>query len=255
MAQYYFVVTSLPPLVFGKPVEISFKELLSSLQMNLTFADLKKIRFLLQPIDLYNIKAFWLGFPLDDKGTLLGKALEEALLMRDVLPQYLIDFLERYESLEERLRYFSSLYTSLYSQEWEGFLGKYYRFEREVRLVMTALRCKKADRDVVRELQFEDSQDPIVAHILAQKDTPDYTPPIEYEDLKALFVENGSEPNKMASILLKYRFDKIEEMGSVEHFTVDRILSYVAQLLIVEGWQYLDREKGNMAVKELIEYE
>ena len=254
MAQYYFVVASLPPLVFGKPPEMTFKELMSSLQMNLTKKDFKQIVRLLQPIDLYNVKALWLGLPLDDKGTLVGKELEEALLVRDRIPLYLTEFLERYESVEERLRYFPSLYASLYNQEREGFLQEYYRFEREARLVLTALRCKKTGRDIIRELQFEDPQDLFVAQILAQKDAPDYTPPAEYEDLKALFVDNSSEPKKMAARLLEYRFDKIEEMGEYTYFSMDQILSYAARLLIVENWRHLDQEQGNRAVEELSRY-
>jgi len=34
---------------------------------------------------------------MNDKGTMSGKELEEALLVQDTLPPYLIDFLDRYE--------------------------------------------------------------------------------------------------------------------------------------------------------------
>jgi len=180
MASYYYLITALPPISLGKKPEISFKELMDMLVLNLTRRDLHLVEILLRPIDLYNIHALWLGFPLDDRGNYKAKELEEALLIRDLLPPYVVDYLERYESTADRLRYFSSLYVSLFRDEQlelKGFLLKYFQFEREMRLVLTALRSKKTGRDLVRELQFEDPFEPFVAEILAQKDAADYTPP------------------------------------------------------------------------------
>ncbi len=215
MASYYFLITALPSISIGKKPEITFKELMEMLVLNLTPRDLRLVGVLLRPIDLYNIRALWLGFPLDDRGNFKAKELEEALLVKDMLPPYVIDYLERYESTSDRLRYFSSLYVSLFRDEppaLKGFLLKYYQFERELRLVLTALRAKKTGRDIVRELQFEDPYEPFISDILAQKDASDYTPPKEYEDLKILFVENSSQSQKLNRAILQYRFEKIEEM-------------------------------------------
>jgi hypothetical protein len=252
MASYYFLITALPPLALGKKPEISFQELMEMLELNLTGADRKKVRTLLRPIDLYNIRALWLGFPLDERGNYTEKEVEEALLVKDPIPSYLVEYLDRYESTVDRLRYFSSLYASLFREEdLNGFLLKYYRLEREIRLVFTALRSKKMGRDLIRELQFEDPYDPFIADLLAQKDAADYTPPKEYEDLKTLFMENGKDPQKLNQAILKYRFEKIEEMEENQDFTIDRVLNYMARLLIVESLEALDPEKGMNAVEQL----
>ncbi len=254
MARYYFLINALPPLTFGSPPEISFKELQEMVSTELTVSDLALFQTLLTPIDLYNVKAFWLGMPLDDRGTLLGKDLEEALLVRDGIPSYLVDFLGEYESVESRLAHFPSLYASFYRQEFSGFLSKYFKFERELRLVLTALRAKKGMRNLVKELQFEDPLDPFVAQILAQKDAPDYTPPTDFEDVKVLFVENNGDPRRLSLALLKYRFEKIGLYEENEYFTVDRILAYGAKLLLLEEMQLKSREKAIMTVEELSHY-
>ncbi|HSX26481.1 MAG TPA: DUF2764 family protein [Chlamydiales bacterium] len=257
MSGYYYVLSALPPLALGVKPELSFKEVREMLALNLSAKDLHEVERLLRPIDLYNIRALWLGLPLDDKGNYNSRDLEEVLLVQGPLPPYLIDFLERYESTEDRLRYFSSLYASLYREEqvkFTGFLRKYYQFERELRLILTALRAKQAGRDIVRELQFEDPLDPFVAQILAQKDVAEYTPPREYEDLKTLFMENRSDPKKLYRAILQYRFDKIEEMEEVPDFGIDSILAYLAKLILVESWAQLDREKGTTAVEQLSQY-
>lgn len=254
MSQYYFVVSALPPLQLGIKPELSFKELREMVGENLTDRDLRQFDLLLEQIDLYNIKALWLGLPLDDRGTMSGKELEEALLVPGRLPSYITDFVERFETNEDRLRYFSSLFASMYNQKREGFLAKNYAFEREVALVLTALRAKKTGRDIVRELQFEDPYDPFVTDILVQKDAPEYTPPMEYEDLKAIFVENSSDPRKLYENILKYRFKKIGEWTENEHFTLDRILAYAARLLIVEKILELSEEESKVAIEKLSKY-
>jgi len=256
MARYYFVSAFCPPLVLGTKPELSFKEFYDLLQVNLTSQDLKAFDHLLRPIDLYNIKALWSGLPLDERGMIQARELEEALLVRDTLPKYLVDFLLSYESLEERLRYFSKLYVGMYEEEEKkkGFLGAYFRMEREIRLVLTALRAKKYHLDLVKQFQFEDPEDPLVAEILAQKDGAEVFPPLEYEALKTLFMENGDDPKKLSFALLKFRLERIEEMGMGYHFSLDEVMAYGARLLIVESWDHLDRERGNVAVEELSRY-
>lgn len=254
MTKYYFVVSSFPPLQLGALPEMPFKELRGVVAQNLTKRDLRQFDLLLEPIDLYNIKALWLGYPIDERGTILGKDLEEALLVPGKLPSYITDFVERYESVEDRIRYFPSLYASMYQQKKEGFLAKYFTFEREVALVLTALRAKKTGRDVVRELQFEDPCDPFVADILAQKDAQDYTPPTEYEDLKVIFVENSSDPRKLYESILKYRFKMIGEWAENEHFTLDQILAYAARLLVVEKVLEISEVDSKVAIENLSKY-
>ncbi|MBU6383401.1 MAG: DUF2764 family protein [Verrucomicrobia bacterium] len=247
MANYYFLIASFPALTVGKAPELTFKELESLLALNLTAGDMKKVRELLRPIDLYNIRAFWLGWPLDDRSSMKAKELEEALLVQEGLPSYVIEYLGRYESVAERLRYFSSLYVSMYQDAIsrdQGFLLQYFQFERELHLVLTALRAKQSGKNLARELQFEDPTDPLVVEILAQKDAPDFTPPREYEEVKTLFFEYLAKPNELHQAILEYKFEKIEEMEEPQDFGIDRVLAFVAKFLIVESISLLSQEKG-----------
>lgn len=254
---YYFASSVLPPISIGLKPEMSFKEVQEMLKLNLSQKDLQKVALLVRQIDLYNLHALWLGIPIeewDDKGNYSAKELEEALLVSELLPEYLADFLGKYDSTEERLRYFPLLFTMLYRDEkYEGFLKVYFQMEREIWLILTALRCKAIGRDLVRELQFEDPQDPFVAQILAQKETPEFSPPREYEDLKTVFVDNISDPYKLNRAILQYRFMKIEELEEGKMFSIDQILGYLARLILVEDWQELDWEKGQAIVEQLSE--
>ncbi len=251
---YYFVLLSLPPLSLKTDPEMTFMELKDILSINLTKSDYKKVLILLRPIDLENVRAFWLGIPLNERGTLNAAALEEALLVQDNLPIYFVDYLNQYETTEERLKYFPSLVATLFqeTEQFSGFMKDFYQFERERMLILTALRAKLANRDIVRELQFEDPTDPLIANILAQKDAADYIPPSKFEKLKILFVENSHNPEKLNRAILEYRLEMIEEMEeNYPPFSMDRVLSYVARFLLIDSLRHLDLEKANMEVENL----
>jgi hypothetical protein len=256
---YYFLLPALPPLTLKSAPEMTYKELKELFYLNLTPSDLKKFEVLLKPIDLYNIRAFWLGQPLDERGNLSGKELEDALLVQEELPSYLAEFLDHYESNLERLKAFPSLFASFFRESGdalEGFLKRYYSFERERMLILTALRAKATGRDIVKELQFEDPHDPFIVNILVQKDAADFIPPKEYEDLKILFVEKAHDPENLNRAILEYCLKKIEEMEDEESpFSIDQVLGYAARFLIIDSWFQLDREKGKGEVEKMCEYE
>lgn len=247
MHNYYFVAASLPPLVLGEPPDITFEELEYRLSVNLSKDDLKKVAILRRYIDLCNLRYILLEKPIDPKGNLTEKELDEALLVKDFLPEYVLDFFDAYETKELRIQYFHRLISNYFSKEvvgQSGFLKEYLTFERELRLVLLAIRAKKLDRDPARELQFEDFADPLVAQILAQKDAKDFDPPPEYRDIKEKLHSCGDDPWQQMRTVEEYRFNKIEILSGYPLFSLDWILGYVARLLIVEQWNLLNFEEG-----------
>ena len=247
MHNYYFVAPSLPVLVLGEDPEMSFDELMQRLELNLDRGDLKKIEVIRRAVDLDNIRCLYLEKPLDTHGNLSEKELDEALLVEADLPGYVFEFLEQFEETKEKARHYFGLLSHYYAEEIpraEGFLRSLLTFQREVRLVLAALRAKKTGRDITEELQFEDFTDPFVAHILAQKDMEDYDPPIEYQDLKEKLRTCGDDPWQQYRVIVAYEFERIEDMSGYPLFALDWILGYIARLMLVEKWAALDFEKG-----------
>ena len=249
MSNYYFLASSLPPLDFLSATDMSFESLKSTLALNLSKKDLKQVEALRLFVDINNIRSLLLEEEIDPRGNLTEKNLDEALLLKDFLPEYVFDYLDKYDSLNERLHHFSELIGQFFLEEitkQTGFLKRYFSFERELRLVLLALRAKASKRDVVKELQFEDFSDPIVSGILAQKDSDQYEPPIEYKELKDKFIACGSDPWQQHKMLCEYRFAQIQEMIHGGQFSMDSILAYLAQLMIVEYWNELDEQRGRV---------
>ncbi len=253
MSNYYYLASSLPSLEFPVLPEQDVESLSSSLEENLSKEDSKKLESLRLLVDILNLKPLLQEEEIDPRGNLGEKQLGDALLSHDCLPDYVFEFLDEQETLVDKLKNFSFLLARFFKEEiakQKGFLLKFFTFEREWRLVVLALRAKVLGRDIFKELQFEDPQDPFVMQILAQKDAEVYEPPVEYKELKDLFSpsEAGQKMNswEQNKALALFRFRKVEEMKEREQFSVDFILAYLVQAMIIEYWNELDLAKGKI---------
>jgi len=237
MGELYFVTSSLPRLNFGEPPEIDFEGLMQLLKANLSPSEIERVRRVRRLIDFTNLCPFWRGGQLDPHGNLSREKLEEELQLHEELPEFLYDFLEKYETNEERLAHHDELMHHFFEEaipKESGLLCELLQFERDWRLVMTAYRAKALGRDLSEELQWEDPNDMIVAQLLAQKDADVVEPPDGFEELAEIYREWGSDPHELFVRLEEYRFRKVGEMREGLLFTLDVILGYMVQLMILE---------------------
>ncbi len=255
MFGYPFLATLLSPLRIGDAPEMSFKELEFFLQQNLSSADLKKVKILRRYYGIQNLRALWLGQPLDLHGNYDENQLEEAIITGLDLPDYVSGFLQKYETKEEQLKYFPELERNYFFEEMKntsGFLLDYLRMERELKLVSTGFRAKRLKRDISRELQFEDPEEELVGQIMAFRDADYFEPPVEYSDLKRIFEVYRDDPLGLHQALCQYRFNRVEELVGAHTMSIDYILAYVVQLVLVEKWLELDQQKGQIIVDSII---
>lgn len=253
--RYYFVGTSLPPLQIGTAPDIRFEEFDRLLKNNLSKEDYRQSLIYRHYHDVLNIRALLKGEDLDIYGTLDPIELEEAVTDKDYLPSYVIQFLSAYPSKEERLKHFSELISEYFRQaveKAEGFLKKYLTFERELRIVLAGYRAKQLGRDVALELQFENPDEELPAQILAQKDTKAFVAPPSFEDMQAIFEQNYHNPMALYQSIAEYKFNKIDEMIGLDTFSIDSILGYMIQLILVEHWMKLDKNKGLKIVDNIV---
>ncbi len=255
MFGYTFLATLLPPLRIGDVPDMPFKELEFFLQQNLSLADMEKIKVIRRYFDLENLRAFWLGTPLDPHGNFDENELEEAMLTGTGFPRYVYKYLEKHESTEDRVRFFSELERDYFVKEAEhakGLLRQYLVMMRELRLVFTGFRAKRLKRDLATELQFEDPDEELVGQIMAFRDADHFEPPPEYSDLKKVFEQYRDDPLGLHQALCEYRFNRLEEMVGDRTMSIDYILAYVLQLIVVEKWLELDQQKGQTIVDRII---
>lgn len=254
MEKYYYLACALPKISLRAPLDLNFEELKFMLNINLNDEDKQKFKVFRNFIDINNLKLFWLNQEIDSRGNFNLTELEDMILMKDFLPEFVFEFIDRYEKKEDRIKYFSFLISSFFKEmisQFDGFLNFYFKLERETRLILSAFRAKTLKRDIAYEFQFEDLQDNLVAYILAQKDMANFEPPKEFDELKNIYRRNINDPKKLHLDLLEYKFNKIEEYSKNNPFTIDQILSYVALLIIVEDFYKLSSDEGNIKVEKL----
>jgi len=255
MANFYFLAAALPPLVLGQKPDLSFNELISLIDVNIKGEDLEKTVALRRWIDLNNIRALYLEEPIDSRGNLNEKELDQALLLQDGLPEYVFDFLNRFEAVEEKLHFFPGLLAAYFREEGlkqEGFLKAYLEFERGWRLVLMAIKAKELGRDITQELQFEDLKDPLVLDVLVQRDASSYEPPVEFLSLREKYLSCGKDPWQQFKEVIGWRFDQIENLVEKPLFSIDWILSYMARLLLVEEVGELESTKGEIILEAFV---
>lgn len=259
MTKYYFVGTALPSLSFETPLEMSFDELRRLLHDNLTIEDYEKTLVIRRFYDILNLRALWLNEEFDARGELTPVEMDDALISRTGLPSYVYEYIDRYAKQEDRLHHFPFLLAKFFQNAGhlkDSFLRRYLNFERELRLVLTAFRAKKLGRDLSVEFQYEDPEEDLIAQILAQQDTKSYEPPEKYQDLKVLFDKYGDNPLALQKSLDEYRFEKVDEFVDMsDAFSIERILAYLIQFLMVEKWLELDKEKGIQIVDSVVKEE
>ena len=255
MTKYFFLGSVLPPHKIGSKSDFAFEDLLELFQENMKRHDLEKVALIRQYIDLKNVRQLLKKQPLDPRGNLTEKELDEALLNREGLPEYLFDYFEGYESLEDQLRHFSKVFILFFKEmdeKQQGFLKFYFNFEREWRLILTGYRAKKLGVDPAKELQHEDFTDPLVAQILAQKDAPFFEFPFGYEELDEKMKEVKGDPKRQYEAMAAFRFDRLADKTQDESFSIDYILGYFVQQMIIDDWNALDEMQGNQSLTEIV---
>lgn len=259
MRDYYFLVSLLPPLEIGHTPGLGFAELKELLSINLSHRDERYVGTFLQLIDLENLRAYWADEPLDPRGNLTKKELEQSLLYEQWSPEeefpfYLRDYLNNYNTDKDRLKNFYKLLGNFLSYHIEksfGFVKNFFEFQRNIHLIMVGFRAKLSNRDVVKELAHEDPSDVIVQQILSQKDSKTYEPPFEYKELKPIFEENKYSPIDLHRELYVYQFNYMVELWGGEFFTIDRVLNYMARLILCERWLELDTQAGVKIIDDI----
>lgn len=248
----YFAYSSLPPLDFTSKPDISTEGLLDLFTLNLSERQMNKVRTFQLWIDLHNIYESF-----DARGAYSKSTLKDLLKHEERLPDYVFEFLALYEDDEERERNFAWLIAAYFQKERQrnnGFVRKFLKFENEWRIVMTAYRSKKTRKNLGRELQFENSDDPIVAMALMQKDTHSaFVFPYEYKDLERIIVEAGPDPSKQLEAMTLYRFNFYQEHIVKHPFTLEALIAYMMALWILEDYYALKQDKGELLLANIVE--
>ena len=258
MNNYYFLSSFLSPQQPESPPIYSFQEINDLLALNFTEQDWKSYVILRRFFDLENFAFFWAGKSIPFSfGTVTNNNVETLLRLQMwsdewEFEDFFKDFLLRYKTSQERLLSFSELVSGFldhYQNYPSEFLRTYFRFKQDLRIILAGFRARVMQKDVSFVLRDEDSSNPVVLHVLMQKDSPNYELPDEFFELKDVLGDYGRLPHMLNQTLSLYEFHKVEEMSRDKYFNTDAILSRVTAYLMAIRNSWASVQKG----KELID--
>jgi len=247
MSSYYYLAASLGDLKLDVKPSTSFASFLEDASLYLSKKDMKLLSILREFIDIENIRRLLLEQSIDDRGNFNEKELDEAVLGKIDLPEYVLDFLTDNPNHDARLRNFAFLYASFFqahAKTGNAFLDEYLKFEHELILWQALFRAKALNVDFKEVLQYEDLSDPMIVGMLVQSQNVDLIVPDDFKNLKEAFGLNDNDPLILFKKIEQIRLSKILDLVQDKYFTIDIILGFAAMLLIIEKWHAMNSVEG-----------
>ncbi|MFP4058985.1 MAG: DUF2764 family protein [Bacteroidota bacterium] len=171
------------------------------------------------------------------------------------LPPYMVSFIRNFKSDESGKtytdweKYITELYYKHLLETKNDFIANWFRFELNLKNILTAVNCRKHNIEIEKQLVTENE----VATILARNHGADFGLSIEIEDIdyiiKVAETENLLERENLIDL---YKWNYLDEHTFFHYFTIERVFAYQLKLIMVFRWMGLDKETGEAMFRSLI---
>jgi hypothetical protein len=262
MSKYYCLISSLPELFFETEnyKNFDFLHIRDYILEGVSATDADYVCRLLNGIDNRNLITVIYG---KNRAWTKGGQLEFrsiADLNKSVLPDYMISFLEYIDAYEtENKSYPDELVATqylwkLYYDEVENadnkFIAKWFGFDREMKNIQTAYLCRRSGESVEKYLVKNDD----LTGLLMKNTSPDFGLSRERDYMPELFraleIQDLLERENKLDML---RWRQIDEINTMEYFTLDVALGTLQKAHIADRWLKLDGESGKQLFRKLID--
>lgn len=184
------------------------------------------------------------------------KLLEDEIVEPDkAIPSYLREFITDFK--EEHLRYevspenvLSWMYYNYMMKADNHLVRKYAEFSMNLKNLVTALNARKYGMEVSREIIGDNE----FAIALRTSNAKDFGLGMDYpyvEKVVALMENDNLVERERGLDLIIWNF--LDEAVTFEYFSLERVISYMLRLMIVERWSKMSSESGRKVFMEMIE--
>lgn len=184
------------------------------------------------------------------------KLLEDEIQEPDKeIPSYLREFINDFK--EEHLRYevapvnvLSWMYYDYMMKADNQLVRKYAEFSMNLKNLVTALNARKYGMDVSKEVIGDNE----FAVALRTSNTKDFGLGMDYpyvEKVIALMENDNLVERERGLDLVIWKF--LDDAVTFEYFSLERVISYMLRLMIVERWSKMSSESGRKVFMEMIE--
>ena len=185
--------------------------------------------------------------------------LEDQLKEPDNIVEYLSRFIlmfnnELFDKSElNSERQLLKLYYEYVLQTKNSFLKGWFNFDRDMKNVLTAINCRKFGFDVEKQLISGSYENEVYKMLL--KDSPKQdllADELPYAERILKITEAEMSISEKEKFFDKLKWEFLDEQTFFNYFSIEKILSFIIKLNIVERWVALDNETGRSLFEQLI---
>ena len=259
---YYCLVSGLPDIIFdgNKPGETSH-EFKNELAEQLHTSDYKLAELLYLHYDNKNLLNLLLK--QDKQFIIHGNYTEDYLEEQIKEPTDIVDYMKQLiynfkaeTSGKSNLSYeneLQNLYYEYVLKVENNFLKQWFKFDSDVKNILTAVNCYKygydTEKQLIRIKEEDDVYETLIKRGLKADSLADEVPDA---DKILQIAESEMDISEKEKALDNIRWEFLDEHTFFNYFNIEKILSYVIKLKIVERWIELDNETGKALFNKLI---
>ncbi|MFW5892203.1 MAG: DUF2764 family protein, partial [Bacteroidota bacterium] len=257
---YYYLIAGLQDIAIDTHKlsmgQIEFKQELAQELHPQDFLWIKKLFLPYDHTNLLNLLFKKEQLTWDKRGNYSKEIFEENIKEpTGDLPHYMNRFIEAHKNNEfifPKISPENQLTTLFYEYILSSdneFLRKWFRFNRDLNNILTAMICRKYDIPYENQIiGFDD-----ISETIKKSHARDFglTSEIDYMDdlINISKLENTQEREKSIDRL---RWSFLDEHTFFEYFTVDKVMAFIIKLGMVERWLSIDSELGAKMFNELL---
>ena len=255
---YYCLISGLPDIVLEQSkAPFTLSELIDELHQSLHPEDFHLVELILLPYENSNLRdlAGRTDAPWHPWGKHSREELEEKLREPGLLPAYQYRFYQAFKgetplwqgmSWENQL---TRLYYDFVMEETSGFLRAWFSFERSLKNLLVAWNCRAFHLPPEGQLIGDDE----VTQALLKSHARDFglSKDLELVD-KVLHALERDDLLEREKAIDRIKWNYLDALNTFNYFSIEVVLGYLLQFLMLDRWLRLDPEKGERIIADRI---
>ncbi len=264
--KYYAFIAGLPDLIFEEHRKVyTIKEFKEELMKLLSWGDKRVIKKLFLVHDNQNLLSYLKygenavfnemgNYSQEEIHAMVEVLKDEDLKWNRKYPRYLEVFISEYLETEGEPKIFwedrlSGLYYRFLCKTQNSFLREWSELNMNIRNILTMFSCRRANLEYKSLIVGENA----VAGTIRATQNPEHAimEQIDYlESIREIEEEKDlMEKEQRVDLLL---WEWLEENTFFHYFDIEKIMSYLFKLQILERWRLLDKEQGEKIFREIV---
>lgn len=266
MSKYYYLVAGLPELSLeDSKLNYTVADFKTEIYPGLSVSDQKLVDLFYLKFDNENVLRLLKDKDavLDLRGNYSGEELNEYIsvlkeggeISSKVFPPYLSEFISYYFNMSAENTvlledYLAALYYE-YAMKCENkFVASWFEFNLTINNILVAFTARKYKWDVAQNIVGNTE----ICEALRTSGARDFGLSGEVDYLDQLIkINETTELVEREKKLDMLRWNWMEDAIFFDYFTIERIFAFLLKLEMIERWIALDKEKGNLLFRSIID--